>query len=116
RRGGRGRRGSSPTWCGRDRGPGRRRGSSATPSAASCRSIWCPPTSRSSTPCRSLRAARWTAAPCASAPPPTGRLDRGALGVRIPAGELAPAAEPDGDLETEIEELVAGIWQDLLRR
>ncbi|HKV09544.1 MAG TPA: phosphopantetheine-binding protein, partial [Thermoanaerobaculia bacterium] len=32
------------------------------------------------------------------------------------AGELAPAAEPGGDLETELEELVAGIWQDLLRR
>ena len=86
--------------------PARRRpagggGAAATPSAASCRSIWCPPTLRSSTPCRSPRAARWTA---------------GALRARLPAGEPAPAAEPDGDLETEIEELVAGIWQDLLRR
>ncbi|PYQ54258.1 MAG: non-ribosomal peptide synthetase, partial [Acidobacteria bacterium] len=47
---------------------------------------------------------------------PSGKVDRGALRARLPAGELAPAAEPGGDLETEIEELVAGIWQDLLRR
>ncbi|MEO6193568.1 MAG: amino acid adenylation domain-containing protein, partial [Thermoanaerobaculia bacterium] len=47
---------------------------------------------------------------------PSGKVDRGALRARLPADELAPAAEPDGDLETEIEELVAGIWQDLLRR
>ena len=47
---------------------------------------------------------------------PSGKVDRGALRARLPAGELAPAAEPDGDLETEIEELVAGIWQDLLKR
>jgi acyl carrier protein len=46
---------------------------------------------------------------------PSGKVDRGALRARLPAGEPAPAAEPD-DLETEIEELVAGIWQDLLRR
>jgi acyl carrier protein len=43
-------------------------------------------------------------------------VDRGALRARLPADELAPAAEPGGDLETELEELVAGIWQDLLRR
>ena len=47
---------------------------------------------------------------------PSGKVDRGTLRARLPAGELAPAAEPDGDLETELEELVAGIWQDLLRR
>jgi amino acid adenylation domain-containing protein len=47
---------------------------------------------------------------------PSGKVDRGALRARLPADELAPAAEPDGDLENEIEELVAGIWQDLLRR
>ena len=47
---------------------------------------------------------------------PSGKVDRGALRARLPAGELAPAAEPGDDLETEIEELVAGIWQDLLRR
>ncbi|HSF40373.1 MAG TPA: amino acid adenylation domain-containing protein [Thermoanaerobaculia bacterium] len=51
---------------------------------------------------------------------PSGKVDRGALRARLPAGELEPAAEPaaeaGGDLETEIEELVAGIWQDLLRR
>ncbi|HTG34125.1 MAG TPA: amino acid adenylation domain-containing protein [Thermoanaerobaculia bacterium] len=47
---------------------------------------------------------------------PSGKVDRGALRARLPADELAPAAEPGGDLETEIEELVAGIWQDLLRR
>lgn len=47
---------------------------------------------------------------------PSGKVDRGALRARLRAGELAPAAEPDGDLETEIEELVAGIWRDLLRR
>jgi acyl carrier protein len=43
-------------------------------------------------------------------------VDRGALRARLPADELAPAAEPEGDLENEIEELVAGIWQDLLKR
>ncbi|HKV12553.1 MAG TPA: amino acid adenylation domain-containing protein, partial [Thermoanaerobaculia bacterium] len=47
---------------------------------------------------------------------PSGKVDRGALRARPQAGELAPAAEPGGDLETELEELVAGIWQDLLRR
>jgi amino acid adenylation domain-containing protein len=47
---------------------------------------------------------------------PSGKVDRGALRARLPADELAPAAEPGGDLDTEIEELVAGIWQDLLRR
>jgi acyl-coenzyme A synthetase/AMP-(fatty) acid ligase/acyl carrier protein len=47
---------------------------------------------------------------------PSGKVDRGALRARLPAGEPAPAAEPDGELETEIEELVAGIWQDLLKR
>jgi len=50
---------------------------------------------------------------------PSGKVDRGALRARLPAGELAPTAptaEPGGDLETEIEELVAGIWRDLLRR
>jgi amino acid adenylation domain-containing protein len=50
---------------------------------------------------------------------PSGKVDRGALRARLPAGELAPTtptAEPDGDLETELEELVAGIWQDLLKR
>ncbi len=47
---------------------------------------------------------------------PSGKVDRGALRARLPADELAPAAEPGGDLETEIEELVAGIWQDLLKR
>jgi amino acid adenylation domain-containing protein len=47
---------------------------------------------------------------------PSGKVDRGALRARLPADELAPAAEPGGDLETEIEELLAGIWQDLLRR
>ena len=47
---------------------------------------------------------------------PSGKVDRGALRARLPADELAPAAEPGSDLETEIEELVAGIWQDLLRR
>jgi amino acid adenylation domain-containing protein len=47
---------------------------------------------------------------------PSGKVDRGALRARLPADELAPAAEPGGDLETELEELVAGIWQDLLRR
>ena len=33
---------------------------------------------------------------------PSGKVDRGALRARLPADELAPAAEPDGDLETEI--------------
>ncbi|HEV7509125.1 MAG TPA: amino acid adenylation domain-containing protein [Thermoanaerobaculia bacterium] len=47
---------------------------------------------------------------------PSGKVDRGALRARLPADELAPAAEPEGDLENEIEELVAGIWQDLLKR
>jgi amino acid adenylation domain-containing protein len=50
---------------------------------------------------------------------PSGKVDRGALRARLPAHELAPtapAAEPDGDLETELEQLVAGIWQDLLGR
>ncbi len=47
---------------------------------------------------------------------PSGKVDRGALRARLPADELAPAAEPGGDLETELEELVAGIWQDLLKR
>ncbi len=47
---------------------------------------------------------------------PSGKVDRGALRARLPADELAPAAEPGGDLETEIEEIVAGIWRDLLRR
>jgi amino acid adenylation domain-containing protein len=47
---------------------------------------------------------------------PSGKVDRGALRASLPADELAPAAEPGGDLETEIEELVAGIWQDLLKR
>jgi amino acid adenylation domain-containing protein len=47
---------------------------------------------------------------------PSGKVDRGALRARLPAGELAPAAEPGDDLETELEELVAGIWQDLLNR
>jgi acyl carrier protein len=47
---------------------------------------------------------------------PSGKVDRGALRARLPADELAPAAEPGGDLETEIEQLVAGIWQDLLKR
>ncbi|HKH48505.1 MAG TPA: non-ribosomal peptide synthetase, partial [Thermoanaerobaculia bacterium] len=47
---------------------------------------------------------------------PSGKVDRGALRARLPAGELAPAAEPGDDLETELEELVAGIWQDLLSR
>ncbi len=49
---------------------------------------------------------------------PSGKLDRGALRALRPAGELAPAAEPGGvgDLRTELEELLAGIWQDLLRR
>jgi len=50
---------------------------------------------------------------------PSGKVDRGALRARLPAGELAPTtptAEPGGDLENEIEQIVAGIWQDLLRR
>jgi amino acid adenylation domain-containing protein len=47
---------------------------------------------------------------------PSGKVDRAALRAPLPAGEPAPAAEPDGDLENEIEELVAGIWQDLLKR
>ena len=50
---------------------------------------------------------------------PSGKVDRGALRARLPAHELAPTAptaEPGGDLETEIEQLVAGIWQDLLKR
>jgi acyl carrier protein len=29
---------------------------------------------------------------------------------------MAPTAEPSGDLKTELEELLAGIWQDLLGR
>ena len=47
---------------------------------------------------------------------PSGKVDRGALRGRLPAGEPASAAEPGDDLETEIEEIVAGIWKDLLRR
>jgi amino acid adenylation domain-containing protein len=47
---------------------------------------------------------------------PSGKLDRAALRARRPGGELAPAAEPGGDLKSELEDLVAGIWQDLLRR
>ncbi|HEX3530491.1 MAG TPA: phosphopantetheine-binding protein, partial [Thermoanaerobaculia bacterium] len=50
---------------------------------------------------------------------PSGKVDRGALRARLPADEPAPTSpttEPDGDLENEIEELVAGIWQDLLKR
>jgi amino acid adenylation domain-containing protein len=47
---------------------------------------------------------------------PSGKVDRGALRTRLPADEPAPAAEPGGDLENEIEEIVAGIWQDLLKR
>ncbi|HZF09926.1 MAG TPA: amino acid adenylation domain-containing protein, partial [Thermoanaerobaculia bacterium] len=53
---------------------------------------------------------------------PSGKLDRGALRALRPARELAPTApmaptaEPSGDLKTELEELLAGIWQDLLRR
>ena len=35
---------------------------------------------------------------------PSGKVDRGALRARLPADEAAPAAEADGDLETEIEE------------
>ncbi len=46
---------------------------------------------------------------------PSGKLDRGALRGRRPARELAPAAAP-AEPETELEELVAGIWQDLLGR
>jgi acyl carrier protein len=53
---------------------------------------------------------------------PSGKLDRGALRALRPARELAPmaptapTAEPEGDLKTELEELLAGIWQDLLGR
>jgi acyl-coenzyme A synthetase/AMP-(fatty) acid ligase len=47
---------------------------------------------------------------------PSGKVDRGVLRAPLPAGEPATAAEPDGELDTEIEDLVAGIWQDLLRR
>ncbi len=52
---------------------------------------------------------------------PSGKLDRGALRALRPAGELAPTApttEPGGvgELRTELEDLLAGIWQDLLRR
>jgi acyl-coenzyme A synthetase/AMP-(fatty) acid ligase/acyl carrier protein len=51
---------------------------------------------------------------------PSGKLDRNALRALSPARELAPAAEPNGepggDLKSELEELLAGIWQDLLRR
>jgi hypothetical protein len=53
---------------------------------------------------------------------PSGKLDRGALRALRPAGELAPAAPaapaggPGGDLVTELEELITGIWQDILRR
>jgi amino acid adenylation domain-containing protein len=47
---------------------------------------------------------------------PSGKVDRGALRAGLSPDEPAPAAEPDGDLENEIEELVAGIWQDLLKR
>jgi hypothetical protein len=50
---------------------------------------------------------------------PSGKLDRGALRALRPASELAPAAPaggPGGGLVTELEELITGIWQDLLRR
>jgi acyl carrier protein len=50
---------------------------------------------------------------------PSGKVDRRALRARLPAAEgapTAPAAESEGDLENEIEDLVAGIWQDLLKR
>ena len=79
-------------------------GSSAMPSAASCRSTWCPPTSRSSTPCRSPRAASSTAAPCAPSARPASWRPR------------PPWPSPAAISKTELEELLAGIWQDLLRR
>ncbi|HEV3458220.1 MAG TPA: amino acid adenylation domain-containing protein, partial [Thermoanaerobaculia bacterium] len=53
---------------------------------------------------------------------PSGKLDRGALRALRPERELAPAAPaapaggPGGGLVTELEELITGIWQDILRR
>jgi hypothetical protein len=52
-------------------------------------------------------------------------VDRGALRALRPAHELAPTEpggehrgdfDEPGDLKTELEELLAGIWQDLLGR
>jgi acyl carrier protein len=48
----------------------------------------------------------------------SGKLDRGALRALRPARELAPAAEAGGpdNLKSELEDLLTGIWQELLRR